>query len=57
VLSASDITGLMALPPTPLLAGVDVFGSASTVDVDEAVRATRQLIDDGVSSIGLCGTT
>jgi dihydrodipicolinate synthase/N-acetylneuraminate lyase len=47
----------MALPPTPLLPDADIFGSASTVDLDEAVRATRQLIHDGASSIGLCGTT
>src|SRR6185437_6882934 len=57
VLTASDITGLMALPPTPVRADVDPLGASSTVDVDEAVRAVGQLIADGSSSIGLCGTT
>src|SRR5579859_5294306 len=49
--------GVMALPPTPLLAGADLLGPNSTVDLAEACRAADQLISDGVSSIGLCGTT
>lgn len=57
MLSAHDITGLMALPPSPLLADVDPLGGASTVDVAEATRAIGELIADGARSIGLCGTT
>jgi hypothetical protein len=57
MLNAQDITGLMALPPTPVLAGIDYLGAASTVDVAEAARATGQLVADGAGSIGLCGTT
>jgi dihydrodipicolinate synthase/N-acetylneuraminate lyase len=57
MLAAHDITGLMALPATPLRAGADPFGAASTVDLDEAARVAAQLVADGVSSIGLCGTT
>ena len=57
MLAAHDITGLMALPATPLRDGADPFGPASTVDLDEAARAVGQLVVDGASSIGLCGTT
>jgi dihydrodipicolinate synthase/N-acetylneuraminate lyase len=57
MLGAGDITGLMALPPSPLREGADPFGAASTVDLDEAERAAKQLVADGVSAIGLCGTT
>jgi trans-o-hydroxybenzylidenepyruvate hydratase-aldolase len=57
MLTADNITGLMALPPTPLQEGADPFGPSSTVDLDEATRVANQLISDGASSIGLCGTT
>jgi dihydrodipicolinate synthase/N-acetylneuraminate lyase len=57
MLRAADITGVMALPPTPLREGADPFGAEHTVDLDEATRVVDQLIADGVSSIGLCGTT
>lgn len=57
MLTATDITGVMALPPTPLREGVDPFGVASTVDLPEIERAVNQMIADGVSSVGLCGTT
>lgn len=57
MLTAADITGLMALPPTPVRVDADPFGGPSTVDLDEATRAVAKLIDDGSASIGLCGTT
>ena len=38
MLTATDITGLMALPPTPTRPGSDPFGGESTVDIDEAVE-------------------
>src|SRR6266536_2694102 len=57
MLTARDITGLMALPPTTVREGAEPFGPESTVDLDEAARVAKQLIADGVSSIGLCGTT
>ncbi|HEY8216930.1 MAG TPA: dihydrodipicolinate synthase family protein [Acidimicrobiia bacterium] len=57
MLTARDITGLMALPATPVREGADPFAPESTVDVDEAARAAKQLVADGASSIGLCGTT
>ena len=57
MLNAQDITGLMALPPTPVLAEVDYLHAPWTVDVAEATRATGKLVTDGAGSIGLCGTT
>jgi dihydrodipicolinate synthase/N-acetylneuraminate lyase len=57
MLTSTDLTGVMALPPTALREGADPFGLPSTVDLDEMARVVNQLIDDGVSSIGLCGTT
>jgi trans-o-hydroxybenzylidenepyruvate hydratase-aldolase len=57
MLRAQDLTGVMALPPSPVRDGADPFGVASTVDLDEAARVADQLVRDGVSSIGLCGTT
>lgn len=57
MISASDLTGVMALPPTPLRAGADPFAPEHTMDLDEAARVADQLIRDGVSAIGLCGTT
>jgi dihydrodipicolinate synthase/N-acetylneuraminate lyase len=57
MLRATDLTGVMALPPTPFREGADPFGAQHTIDLDEMTRAVDQLIRDGVSSIGLCGTT
>lgn len=56
-LAADDLTGILALPPTPVREGVPLLGADSTVDLDEAERVADQLVVDGVSSIGLCGTT
>lgn len=57
MISAADITGVMALPPSPFRDGADPFGVEHTLDLDEATRVVDQLIVDGVSAIGLCGTT
>ena len=57
MLTATDLTGLMALPPTPVRTDVDPLGPESTVDLDEATRLVDQLIADGAKAIGLCGTT
>ena len=46
----------MALPPTPVLAEVD-FLYATRRSTSPRRRGRRQLIADGASSIGLCGTT
>jgi len=57
MLTAADITGVLALAPTAAIEDADPWGDAGTVDLDEASRMTDRLIRDGVSGIGLCGTT
>ncbi len=57
MIAAADITGVVALPPSPFRAGADPFGIDHTLDLEEAARVADQLICDGVSAIGLCGTT
>lgn len=58
MLTAEDLQGgVMALPPTPVLVDVDPLGPESTVDLAEACRVVEALLTDGISSIGLCGTT
>lgn len=58
MLSARDVRGLLALPPTPCLESTDWWDpEANSVDLIEASRMARALVADGVGSIGLCGTT
>jgi dihydrodipicolinate synthase/N-acetylneuraminate lyase len=57
MLSAADVTGLLALPPSPLKADGEHLTDADTLDLDEATRLAGQMIDDGAAAIGLCGTT
>ncbi len=56
MLTASDVTGLLALPPTPLAAGGEQLTEENSLDLDEATRLADRMIRDGVSAIGLCGT-
>ncbi len=57
MLTAADVTGLLALPPSALkVEGEDLLVEDS-LDLDEATRLAKQMIDDGASAIGLCGTT
>src|ERR1700722_1925025 len=58
MLTARDVRGLLALPPTPCLEATDWWDSeANSVDLVEATRMARALVADGVGSIALCGTT
>ena len=57
MLSASDVSGLLALPPTALKAEGEHLGDLDTLDLDESTRLADQMIKDGASAIGLCGTT
>ena len=57
MLTASDVTGLLALPPSPLAAGGEHLTEQDSLDLDEATRLADQMIRDGASAIGLCGTT
>lgn len=58
MLTASDITGLVALPATPCLPDIEWSDeAANSVDLDEGARVARTLVADAVGSIALCGTT
>jgi dihydrodipicolinate synthase/N-acetylneuraminate lyase len=57
MLTAADVTGLLALPPSPLAARGEELTEEYSLDLDEATRLADQMIRDGVSAIGLCGTT
>jgi dihydrodipicolinate synthase/N-acetylneuraminate lyase len=57
MLTRDDVTGLLALPPTPVKEGGAGWDLASSVDVEEATRLADAMIRDGASGIGLCGTT
>ena len=57
MLSAADVTGLLALPPSALKEEGEHWDDSNSVDLDEATRLADQMIKDGASAIGLCGTT
>ncbi len=57
MLTASDIRGLVALPPTPCKDGAGGAGATDSVDLEESARMTENLIQAGIGAIGLCGTT
>ncbi|MDF3305340.1 dihydrodipicolinate synthase family protein [Rhodococcus sp. T2V] len=54
--TAQDISGVVAILPTPSLPGSDRWDARETVDVAETERLTNALIDDGVDVIMTCGT-
>jgi 4-(2-carboxyphenyl)-2-oxobut-3-enoate aldolase len=54
--TARDMRGVMAYPPTPALPGAEKPDARNTVDLAETERMIRQLIDDGVNAIALNGT-
>lgn len=57
MLTCDQVTGVLALPPTPRLDAPTAWDESSSVDLDEAARMAERLVTDGVGAIGLCGTT
>jgi len=57
MLTSADVTGLLALPPTALKAEGEQLTVEDSLDLDEATRLAKQMIDDGAAAVGLCGTT
>jgi dihydrodipicolinate synthase/N-acetylneuraminate lyase len=57
MLSAQDLRGMYAIPPTPAKPGADRWDATDTVDLDETARFTERLIQDGVSGFMVLGTT
>lgn len=57
MLSATDLTGLYAIIPTPAKADAACLDAENTVDLDETARLLEALIADGVSGLIALGTT
>lgn len=55
-ITASDMHGVMAYPPTPALPGAESADARDTVDLAETERMIRTLIADGADAIALNGT-
>lgn len=54
--TAADVTGVVAILPTPALPGADSWDATDTVDLAETERLTRALLDEGVDMILTNGT-
>jgi dihydrodipicolinate synthase/N-acetylneuraminate lyase len=57
MLSATDLTGLYAIIPTPAKSNAARLDAQNTVDLDETARLLEALIADGVSGLIALGTT
>ncbi|HXG36886.1 MAG TPA: dihydrodipicolinate synthase family protein, partial [Dehalococcoidia bacterium] len=57
MLTAQDLRGVLAIPPTPSKEGAERWDATDTVDLDELSRGINQLIVDGVDGIITFGTT
>lgn len=55
--TAKDVKGLVAYPPTPCKEGAGGWDSPSSVDLDKAEKLINAMITSGTSVFGLCGTT
>lgn len=57
MITATEITGMYGIIPTPANPGADRVDARNTVDVEETARLVDQLVADGVSGIIALGTT
>jgi trans-o-hydroxybenzylidenepyruvate hydratase-aldolase len=57
MLSATDITGVYAMVPTPCKEGANGWDATDSVDLDAAAQMIDRLVSDGVGGIAACGTT
>lgn len=55
-ITAADMRGVMAYPPTPALPGAERADARNTIDLAATERMIRTLISDGVDAIALNGT-
>lgn len=55
-ISAQDLRGVMAYPPTPAKSNAADIFARDTVDLEETERMIKQLLDDGADSIATNGT-
>lgn len=57
MLDASDVRGICAMPITPTREGGDRWDATDTVELDVSAKMTDDLVQAGVGSFALCGTT
>src|SRR5438093_5470549 len=56
MITANDLSGALAIMPTPAKEGADRLDAANTVDLDETARLTESLVRDGAIGIMALGT-
>lgn len=56
MLEAKDISGVLAIMPTPAKAGAERLDATDTVDLDETARIADSLVRDGAAGIMALGT-
>ena len=57
MLSMHDIRGVCAMPVTPSQPNVTAWDEDNTVELDVSAKMAKDLVDAGVGSFALCGTT
>lgn len=57
MITASEITGMYGIIPTPACAGAERLDALDTVDAEETAQLVDRLIRDGASGIIALGTT
>ncbi len=56
MLTAQDLTGALAIMPTPAKPGAERLDATDTVDLDETARLAESLVRDGANGIMALGT-
>src|SRR5439155_5626328 len=56
MITANDLSGALAIMPTPAKEGAARLYAANTVDLDETARLTESLVRDGATGIMALGT-
>src|SRR5256886_3479275 len=56
MITANDLSGALAIMPTPAKEGADRLDATNTVDLDETARLVESLVRDGATGIMALGT-
>src|SRR5438093_11223521 len=56
MITANDLSGALAIMPTPAKEGTDRLDAANTVDLDETARLAENLVHNGATGIMTLGT-
>jgi trans-o-hydroxybenzylidenepyruvate hydratase-aldolase len=56
MITANDLSGALAIMPTPAKEGADRLDAANTVDLDETARLAESLVRDGATGVMALGT-